>query len=262
MRRAIPAALAVLVLAGCGSKEARRHEADAYIRKADRIVRHYRGAVAAANDAYKHFGSGATPRQLTRLRQAEASIVAIRVELSQLHPPADARRLHRALLHLVDLELGVAAGATEFAQFVPAAHDALARVDTANVAFRKEFAAARSAVEQQNVFGRYSVDLRHAADGFAALAPPPALEGWQGAEVDRLRRTAAAASELQHALTQRDRAAIDRAVAQFSAATSVTDAELRAQRRAIIRYDQQVTLVARAAAKVETERNRLQQKLG
>lgn len=254
--------LPVLVLSGCGSKAARRKDVDAYIRRVDRVVQHYRGAVAAANEAYKRFGSGSTPKQLRQLRQAEGSILAIRTQLGQLDPPQDARRLHRDLLRLVDLELRVATGATEFAEFIPAARTALARVGAANLTFRRAFASAKTAAEQKGVFGRYSSELTRAASGFAKLAPPPALESWQQAEVRRLRRTATAAGQLQQALSTRDRAAINRAVQQFSASTSVTNAELRAQRGAIIRYDAQVTAVSRAAAKVQTERNRLQQKLG
>jgi hypothetical protein len=256
--------VAALAASGCGGdKGGRRKAVDDYIQQANDLQSRYARSITRANRAYRSFSAGRpSPAELKRLGEAQSSILALRVQLQQLHPPADARKLHNDLLAFVHLEQGIALEVTEFEQFVPQVGRVLADLGTLNTAFRLNFARATTAADQQRVFGDYASALGKTAARLERLGAPPALAPWQQAEVARLRKTAAAAVGLRAALIARDRAGVQRQVAAFSSAASETRAENEAQRVAIKAYNRRLTNIARAAAKIERDRQVLQNQLG
>lgn len=251
-------------MAGCGSDKGERRDAvNDYVQRVNALQGRYKGSIARANRAYRAFSGGrASRRELARLRAAQAGIVAMRAELRQLEPPPDARKLHGDLLEFLHLEQGIALEVTEFEQYVPQVTAALGDLGKLNAAFRSGFAAATTAEEQERVFGDYASSLRRAAARLDRLGAPPALAPWQATEVKRLRRTATAAAGLREALLARDREQIQRQVDAFSAAASETRAQREAQRTAIKAYNARLVRIAKAAARVERDREKLQNELG
>src|SRR5919198_1147137 len=125
MRRGVVFA-SVLALAGafagCGSSA--RDRVNDYIKAANAIQERAAPEFARANAAYTRFSADKLAKRAPAdLERAEAAIRDTREQLARLHPPSEARRLHRLLLHLFDLNIGLAHETTLMGEYLPAAAD-------------------------------------------------------------------------------------------------------------------------------------------
>src|SRR5713101_8140611 len=104
MRRGVVLALLLALpasLTACGSSA--RDKVNEYIKAANAIQDRAAPEFARANAAYKQFSQN---------------------KLANLHPPAQAKTLHRLLLHLFDLNIELAHETTLMGEYVPAATEA------------------------------------------------------------------------------------------------------------------------------------------
>jgi hypothetical protein len=112
----------VLAVSGCGSseKDKRRDAVNEYLNRVDEIQTRFAPSFAVANQAYRDFARGkGGKKQIVRLRGAEIAIVGARDAMQQLQPPKDARKLHKQLVRLYDLDAALGLEAITLQQFLP-----------------------------------------------------------------------------------------------------------------------------------------------
>ena len=121
-RAACACAVMALLAGGCGG-ESDRDRMQSYLKDANGIQRRAAPAFRRSNDVYQRFATNKIkPAQAARrLARAERAIRATRLRLARLHPPRQAAALHTKLLHVYDLNVGLAHETTALARYLPAA---------------------------------------------------------------------------------------------------------------------------------------------
>lgn len=203
---------------------------------------------------------GAARRQLPALERAEQALATLRGRIAALDPPADARRMHRLLLHLVLLELTTARELRGTAAYLPASQDALAPLTGANRRFRTRFARSHGPLSQAAALDAYARDVGKVDSALAGVEPPALLRPSYLSERSTLARVRGLAHRLAVALRAHDRAAVSRLAPRFRDAAVTTDDG--AQARAIRAYNARVRAISRTNGAIQRERARLQRLLG
>ena len=266
MRRAAGLVLvAALVVAGCGSsgKSKRRDAVDAYLGRVATIQQRFQPSFTLANQAYRDFSKAKpSPRQLVRLRGAEVAILAARDRLQRLTPPPDARKLHRQLLRLYDLDAALGLEVITLQQFLPAVRTVLGELGNVNKSYRKDLSSAKTASGQAIALDAYSDAVAKVLARFKLLGPPPALRPWQQAQVTRLQQIVDTGRALASALRVRDKKAVPALIQRFRFLLSHQPNVSQAQHDAIKAYDNRLVGITKLQGKIAAEHQRIQNELG
>ena len=266
MRRAFGLVLLlVLVVSGCGSsaKSRRRDAVNDYLGKVETVQRRFTPSFTIANQAYHDFASGkGGKKQLQRLRGAEVAIIAARDALEQVSPPPDARRLHRQLLQLYNLDAALGLEAITLQQFLPSVRQVLMDLARVNNSYRKDLASTTTAGEQAAALDSYSNAVARVITSFRRLAPPPALRPWQSAQVTRLQQIIDTGHLLAKGLRVGDRNAVPALAKRFSFLLAHQPTVSQAQHDAVKAYDNRLVGINRLQGKIQEEHQRLQNLLG
>lgn len=259
----LAASACVLLVAGCGASSEKK-AVNHYFRQVSDVQREMLLPLSRINQAYRDFSlrPRSATRELPALTSAEQSIDLLRRRLATLEPPRTALRVHRLLLHLVDLERTTARELRGAAAYLPASQKALTPLVRANVAFRRQFAASKGVAAQARALDTYALGVSRADEAFRRVQPPELLRPSYQAQLVTLTRVRRVATRLAAALRANDRATVARLVPQFSAGASSAAGDGGAQARAIRRYDARVQEIAVTTRAIEAERRRLEQRLG
>ena len=266
MRRAAGLVLvAVLLLTGCGSSEKskRRDAVNDYLAHVERIQQRFAPAFELANRAYRDFAKGkGGKKQLERLRGAEVSIIAARNELQRLDPPSDARKLHRHLLDLYDLDAALGLEAITLQQFLPDVRKVLKQLEAVNRDYRSDLSRTTTAGEQATALDGYANAVGRVLTRFRRLAPPPALRPWQEAQLTRLRQIVDTGHDLATGLRVGDRNAVEALIKRFRFLLAHQPNVSQAQHDAVKAYDDRLVGITKLQGKIAAEHQRLQNQLG
>jgi hypothetical protein len=257
--------VAALLLTGCGSsaKSKRRDAVNSYLGHIQKIQQHYAPSFALANQAYRDFSKGKpTKRQLQRLRGAEISILAARNTLQAVTPPEDARKLHRELLRLYDLNAQLGLEVITLQQFLPAVQKVLAGLGNVNKSHRQSLSGSNTAIEQAAALDSYGSAIDPVVDRLRRLGPPPALRPWQRAQVRRLQDIVDTAHLLARAIRARDPSATKALVVRFRFLLAHQPNVSQAQHDAVKAYDNRLVRISKLQGEIASEHQRLQDKLG
>jgi len=257
--------LAALLLTGCGSsaKSKRRDAVNAYLDRVDRIQTRFTPSFNLANQAYRDFAKGKAGRkQLLRLRGAEVAIIGARNALQQLSPPPDARKLHRQLLELYNLDAALGLEAITLQQFLPGVREVLRNLSRVNNSYRSNLASTTTAGEQATALDSYSNAVEHVVKDFRHLGPPPALRPWQTAQLTRLQQIVDTGHQLAIGLRAGDRTAVTGLIKRFRFLLAHQPNVSQAQHDAVKAYDNRLIGISRLQGKIQAEHQRLQNLLG
>jgi hypothetical protein len=176
LRATLLALAAVALLAGCGDEE--RDRVERYIERANAIQQRFAAQFRYADEAYAQFAQGELDAETAeiRLTAAEAALRDARAQLARVEPPADARRLHRRLLRVFEMNADFAAESTALARYLPAARKVLERVGRDGESLSTRLRAAETPAGQSEALARYARAADRRYDALYALDPPPVLE--------------------------------------------------------------------------------------
>jgi hypothetical protein len=100
--------VAVAVLGGCGSSHARRDAVNAYFIKVDQAQQDLLASSGEIDAAFRAFSLGSNkPSETRELQRAQTQFGRALARVRAITPPADARQVHKDLVRLLALELGV-----------------------------------------------------------------------------------------------------------------------------------------------------------
>jgi hypothetical protein len=257
--------LTVLLVTGCGSsaKSKRRDAVNSYLNQVDQIQTRFTPSFNLANQAYRDFAKGKTgKKQRDRLRGAEVAIIGARNSLQQLTPPADARKLHRLLLQLYNLDASLGLEALTLQQFLPRVRTVLKNLSRVNSSYRSDLASTTTTGEQATALDSYSAAIAGVVKDFRQLAPPPALGPWQTSQVTRLQQIVETGHQLAKGLRVGDRTAVAALIKRFRFLLSHQPNVSQAQHDAVRAYDSRLVGITRLQGRIQSEHQRLQNLLG
>jgi hypothetical protein len=191
-----------------------------------------------------------------RLVRAERGLEELRTRVGALEPPPEAADLHREVLRLLELETGLAGEVTAIARYLPRLAEVEADLRAATEALGAALERADALSQQQRAFGRYATALDGIAERLESLTAPEVLEASRSGDAERLRTLADLAGRLRAAIGRSDETAVARLYAQLSREASRSGAT-RAERRAVLAYNDRLRELAEQGRTVELERARL-----
>ena len=258
------ALLALILLAGCGGGSDKREQVESYLQDANAVQKRAAPQLDRANRAYIRFAQ----QKLTgtdaaeKLAGAEQAIRSTRGELAKLTPPADARTLHRRLLHLYDLDAGMAAETTALAAYLPAAQRSLAPLKRVNKGLSSGLRGTKDPQRQSSELRQFAIGLARITRSLRRLSPPPLLEPTHKLQIARLDRTYALSLRLRSAIEDRDAKQVARVLVRFRKLNErAAPAQGGFRESALRAYDRRYDELRHAAADVERERARLEREL-
>jgi hypothetical protein len=249
------AALGAEALLRDGGDDERAEVAD-YIVGVNRIQGGMAGELTRVNRAYASFRAAPSKRQIAELREAEQTLAVVAQQIRALHVPEDAARLHKELLRLLALQADFARELTQLAEYLPRLSDAQRELAPAGARVQRELAAATTPAGQARAFGRYAAKLDQVAKSLERLSAPPVLEPARRAEIARLRELAKLSARLRTAIDEQQAAEVRRLSADISRVAAVRGAT-RAERDAVIAYNDRLKAIGAQRRAVERERTRL-----
>src|SRR5262249_14676665 len=266
MRRSLGLVLlVVLVVSGCGSsaKDKRRNAVNDYLNRVAQIQTRFTPSFNVANQAYRDFARGkGGQNQLAKLRGAEVSIIGARDALQQLHPPADARKLHGQLVQLYNLDAAVGLEALTLQQFLPAVRGVLRDLARVNTSYRRSLAGSKTAGDQADALDSHANAVSGVVEEFRTMAPPPSLRPWRTSQMTRLEQISDTGHLLAKALRAGDRNAVTALIKRFRFLLSHQPSVSQAQHDAVKAYDDRLVGINKLQGKIQEEHQRLQNLLG
>jgi hypothetical protein len=260
---------AALLLAALGAEavlrdggDDERAEVADYIAGVNRIQGGMAGELTRVNRAYAGFRAAATQptRQISELRDAERTLGVLAQQVRALHVPEDAERLHKELLRLLSLQADFARELTQLAEYLPRLSDAQRELAPAGARVQRELTAATTPAGQARAFGRYAATLDHVATSLERLSAPPVLEPARRAEIARLSELAKLSAKLRRAIDAQQAEAVRRLSGDISRVAAARGAS-RAERDAVVAYNDRLKAIGAQRRAVERERIRLNREL-
>jgi hypothetical protein len=184
------------------------------------------------------------------------------MKLAALRPPADAQPLHHKLLHVYDLEAGLAHETTLLADYLPAAAAAVQPLPAAQKRLRSQLKAGSGAAGQARALTQYSTTLGSVAARLRALHPPPLLVASRDGQVKRLSRARSLAIQLRDATRAGDAQRIARILLRFRRLGASGGAGSGIPGGALRTYSGRLRAIVAAEGDVGREQHRLQQRVG
>ena len=261
MRRALAIASLVavaLIATGCGGTSP-RERVDSYIKKANAIELQAAPAFKRANAAYGRFVRGVqTPEGAPReLAAAEKTIRDARGRLAALPAPVQATVLKRRLLHVFDLDLGLAHESTELARYQPAASFVLGPLTRINSDLRNDLQAKKSSSAQARALERYAHRLSVLVGKLRRLHPPPVLVPAHRGEIRQLAATRRLALRLRGAIAKRDAPRVARLLIRFRKLAGAGGEGRSVAARAVRAYQRRYAAIGAAEGALRREQARL-----
>ena len=267
MTRLLAAAAAlVLLAAGCGGGSSRREAVTGYITNVNGIdagLAQPAQAVAAATRALAapHPNYGRVGR---RLRGAAERIDGLRVRVSRVPAPADARRLRSLLIELLGREAGLARELAAYGAFSQDFVAALKPLSPAGARLRRTLSKKRTRVAESAALAAYVAGVRGVTHRLDALRPPPVSAPVRDTELRTLRQVEVAAEALARTLRTNQTTRIPTLEHAFNVAIADNDtlAAQRARIAAVKAFNARVHSLVTLAARIGRERTKLQALLG
>jgi hypothetical protein len=265
MRPAGAVVLVVLVVAGCGSNHARRNAVNQYFDRVDAAQTPIRLQAAPIEKAFQRFSAlRNTTTEIRALVHAQAVIEGVRVKIERVQPPADVRPLHTDLIHLYDLQVGVAGELVEMTRFVPRYDAELAPLKPAHAALVGDLTAAKGWQKIAKAFERYRLSLAGVLARLDRLSAPATLRPAFMAEQTALGHSVALCASIEKSLAKHDAKKTATAIGALSS-VGTEKSVARAQRDQIAAakaYNARLARIASLSAKIGRERDKLVGQLG
>jgi len=252
-----------LTLGACGGGDNSFKSVEQYINRANAVQAASGPSLARANRVYAAFSRNRLDpvRASVRLAASERAIRSTRTQLAQITPPAEARTLHRRLLHMYDLEAGLAGETTALGRYLPAAQRRLEPLAKLNAHLRRALQASQSSAGQTTALAAFARGLHRLSASLRQLAPPPLLRPTHRAQVAKIARTENLAKQLQTAVGDQAPRRVALILARFRRLNAGSSGSSQLQAAAIRAYQGRYRALQHAAAELQRERNRLERKL-
>ncbi|HEX4527588.1 MAG TPA: hypothetical protein VH108_12705 [Gaiellaceae bacterium] len=192
--------------------------------------------------------------QAARLRLSAHRLTQLRVDLQQIPAPPAARVLRRRLLAFYRRQEQVAYELAGIMAYFPKLIASERPLAPAAASLRASLAKSKTPKAQAAILGVYGVAIAASRDRIAGIHAPALLAPAQAAEVRRLLATEQSIREVQHALLSHNREQLQRGLTKLRDTGSGASA---ATRVAILAYNRHVGEIRLLGAKVERERQRL-----
>jgi hypothetical protein len=289
---AVAAAVTVTAVNRHGDSRERR-AVTAYIDAVNGVQNEMHAPLTRVMLAYRDFAEKSTAKRraaATELAGAEVTLARLRRRLAATAAPAEARKLRRLLLDLIDRQVSITREVRGMATFSPRFARVLAGARTANTELsaalgavrppvphnlrgtKKQVLAAQRAYQrdaqaaanaQAEAIDRYDAAIEHVVRRLRTLEAPPAFAVGVTAQIRALTDTVEAGAELATELRKAQRQDIAVLGRRFTVASREAQdvATQRAQIAAIRAYNTRAREVSSAAGQVQDELLRLQRTL-
>jgi hypothetical protein len=240
-----------------------RDDVSEYIQDVNEAQRPFTTRYGSVNRVYEQFSLSpeTAAQQLPQLRAALRTLTALRVRIERLDAPTEAETLRVRLIAFFRQQETVAKELVSVAAYLPKLRDAEQPLTAVNRRLRTGLRASSTDAQAEAV-GAYAVELVRAARALAAIDAPRLLNASHDAYIAQLRSYAAASRALRRAIRDGDQAGVDAAAARLRAASTARPGSERAQRDAILAFNERVSRIQRLAGQVERERRRLDEEVG
>ncbi|HEY8193405.1 MAG TPA: hypothetical protein VIF36_05710 [Gaiellaceae bacterium] len=185
----------------------------------------------------------------------------IRLQIEQVDAPDEAATLRLRLLAFLRQQETIANELVDVARYLPRLRTAEAPLGAASRRLRAQLRTATTVDAQGVAVHRYAVELRRFAGRLDEVDAPPLLEPSRRAYATQLRAYASSSEALQRGIQANDQAAVHRAVRRMALAAEAPPGTFRAQRAAIIAYNERVKRINALGVALERERQRLEREL-
>jgi hypothetical protein len=255
---AVGAAVVLFVRDGADDTARRRDAVSAYIVSVNTTQQTLILELERVSLAYRELrlGEKADPKQLAQVEEAEQTMGRLRGRLAALQAPAEARKLRRLILQLVDLQSELAAEVAGMARYIPRQAAENRKLAAATATLRDELATAKTGATQREAFETYRAALLASVRRLDEAPAPAVLEPARTGEVKRLARLAALAAGLGKALQDQAAEDVDRLFPRF-VQTSTATGTTRAQRDAVIAFNGRLKAIGKQRQALAAERTRL-----
>jgi hypothetical protein len=267
--RLLPVALALVCLAGCGS---RTHAAlSGYLKRVQAVEVGMAAQLQQVTTANQTFARGKQDPQLSRkLVSSERTLRTLRQRLANVTAPPQAQHLRALLLQLVDGEIELAHEVRQLAAFIPRYRVALQPLQPASAALQKKLSAGAKGTAATKALNAAKADelttyARTIGSVMAIvrpLDPPPVWQPTYRQQLFALTQLRSSALALAGAVRGNDAPAIPRLLQRFDAA-AISNQTVAAQKRdiaAVKAYNARVQGLVGLARSVEAERGRLEKR--
>lgn len=249
-----------LLAAGCGGDAKRSAVAD-YLKQVNAVEKKLAVPLAAVTKANRALG-GAHPKLAAvhgDLVRAQARTRAERATLAALQPPADARKLQRLLLELVDRQIALTGETAKLARFLPRFDASRQPLRVAAATLQRRLANKHaSPAAKAAALDTYAGIVGQTVTALRKLDPPPVSRPAYRTQVDALVRVQATARALAGGLRAK-RSDLARLLHDFDAASVATasTAAQQAQIAAVEAYNRRIRSIDALLRKIAFEEARL-----
>jgi hypothetical protein len=263
LEAALPVAVAAVVaLAGCGSaKDARRSNFNRYVARVNQVEADASRAWARVRLAYVRLAKGVpSAAEVGKLAAAPGTIRDLRRNLEQIDPPADAKPVHRMLLHILALDAALADELAAFGRYI---HDVTAleqQLGKATTQLRRSLKTTAARRGQERVLSAYAGQLATLLQQLRALTPPPSMAPWQREQIGRVSTLQTGAQEVQRGLAANDRVAVGEGLGLLQGAVAQSPVT-KADRAAIVAYNKRLDRIRRLLGALERRQADIAQSL-
>ena len=198
----------------------------------------------------------ADPKQLARVNEAERTLRDLRDRLAALPVPTEARKLRRAVLGLLDLQVELSGEVAGMARYIPVQAAESRKLAAATETLRDALGEAKTGAAQQEAFASYRAALLASVGRLEAAPAPAVLEPSRTGEIERLSRLASLAQDLGAALEDQDAENVDRLFPRF-VQTSASTGTTKAERAAVVAFNSRLAAIGKQRQAVQAERVRL-----
>jgi hypothetical protein len=246
VRRLVLVGVAGVLLAGCG-EDPERAAVRGYLEHVNAVQAGQQNALGQADATLKAYAKG-TPIDASELLRVEAQILNARDAVAAVTPPARARLVHSRLLHVYDVDAGVAHETLRVVRYQGAAPQALKPLDRASSRLRRELKRAKTSGSQAAALTRFSGTLGRVVARLEGLDVPVLLSPAHRSQVQRLESTRRLTAELRTAVRKKDSRAVAKLLLRFRRGSESRRAQRELSRRGIADYTSLLRGVAAAQA--------------
>jgi hypothetical protein len=251
------------VTAGLLYRGGSHDEVAAYIDEVNAAQQEFSVRYGSIDRTFREFriSSDAGEQDLPKLEEAAQTLTEVRLRVERIDAPEQAQTLRSRLVAYFRQQEAVANELVDVVAYLPKLRRAEAPLTAASRRLRAALGSSPSTEAQGEAVKRYASELRAVANSLDDVAAPPLLEPSRHAYVSQLRAYASSSEALQRGIRDRDQAAVDRAVRRMQLAAEAPPGTFRAQRAAIIAYNERVKRINALGLALERERQRLEREL-
>jgi hypothetical protein len=251
------------VTAGLLYRGGSHDEVAAYIDEVNAAQQEFSVRYGSIDRTFREFriSSDAGEQDLPKLEEAAQTLTEVRLRVERIDAPEQAQALRSRLVAYFRQQEAVANELVDVVAYLPKLRRAEAPLTAGSRRLRAALASSPSTEAQGEAVKRYASELRAVANSLDDVAAPPLLEPSRHAYVSQLRAYASSSEALQRGIRDRDQAAVDRAVRRMQLAAEAPPGTFRAQRAAIIAYNERVKRINALGLALERERQRLEREL-